>query len=139
LKDADRAIARAGQVRTIPLYNVPMRVVNRTAVTIVGAEPYLEWARSRDADFNRGQLTVVRTKPFGSAFLLPEMDYEEDLQEWVEENFDWMFEFQLSQWTADETAWPPQRDLQTFRAWFRVDLHSVVVDVADDDIEGEEL
>jgi hypothetical protein len=116
-----------------------MRLVNRTAVTVVGAEPFVEWTRSRDADFNRGQLTVVRTKPFGTAYLLPELDYEEDLQEWIEENFSWLFEFQLSSWTADETAWPQERDLQTFRRWFRVDLHSVVVDVADDDIEGEEL
>jgi hypothetical protein len=116
-----------------------MRVVNRTAVTIVGVEPYLEWTRSRDAEFNRGQLTVARTKAFGSAFLLPELDYEEDLQEWVEENFEWLFEFQLSAWTGDESAWPQNRDLPMFRAWFRVDLHSVVVDVADDDIEGEEL
>ena len=67
------------------------------------------------------------------------MDYEEDLQEWVEENFDWIFEFQLSQWTGDEAAWPQNRDLPMFRVWFRIDLHSVVVDVADDDIEGEEL
>lgn len=116
-----------------------MRVVNRTAVTVVGAEPYLEWTRARDADFNRGQLTVARTRPFGSAFLLPEVDYEEDLQEWVEENFAWLFEFQLSTWTADESAWPQDRSLEMFRAWFRVDLHNVVVDVADDDIEGEEL
>ena len=38
-----------------------------------------------------------------------------------------------------KTAWPATRDLATFREWFRVDIHSVVVDVADDDIEGEEL
>ncbi|MEO8256769.1 MAG: hypothetical protein ABI868_05410 [Acidobacteriota bacterium] len=30
-------------------------------------------------------------------------------------------------------------DLKTFREWFRVDIHNVVVDVADDEIEGEEL
>jgi hypothetical protein len=29
--------------------------------------------------------------------------------------------------------------LKTFREWFRVDVHSVVVDVGDDEIEGEEL
>jgi hypothetical protein len=124
--------------QTFP-YNEHMRVVNRTAVTVVGVEPYLEWTRSRDAEFNTGQLTVARTKAFGSAFLLPEVDYEEDLQEWLEENFAWIFEFQLSSWTSDESAWPAERDLPMFRAWFRVDLHSVVVDVADDDIEGEEL
>jgi hypothetical protein len=116
-----------------------MRVINRTAVTIVGAQPYIEWTRARDADFNKGSVTVARTKAYGSAFLLPEFDLEEDLQEWVEENFAWLFEFQLSAWTEDEGAWPGTRDLKTFREWFRVDIHSVVVDVGEDDVEGVEM
>jgi hypothetical protein len=116
-----------------------MRVINRTAVTIVGAQPYVDWTRARDADFNKGAVTVARTKAFGSAFLLSEFDQEEDLQEWVEENHAWLFEFQLSAWTEDESAWPAVRDLKTFREWFRVDIHSVVVDVGDDDVDGEEI
>ena len=63
-----------------------MRVINRTAVTFVGAEPYNDWIRTRDADFNKGSLTVARTRSYGSALLLPEFELEEDLQEWVEEN-----------------------------------------------------
>ena len=51
----------------------------------------------------------------------------------------WLFEFQLSAWTEDESLWPADRDLKRFREWFRVDIHSVVVDAGDDDIEGEEL
>jgi hypothetical protein len=116
-----------------------MQVLNRTAITVVGAEPYVEWTRSRDADFNKGTLTVARTKSYGSAFLLPEFELEEDLHEWVEDNFQWLFEFQLAAWTEDESAWPATRDLATFREWFRVDIHSVVIDVHDEDLEGEEL
>lgn len=116
-----------------------MRVVNRTAITLVGAEPYVEWTRQHDADSDRGMLTVSRTKLFGSAFLLPEFELEEDVQEWVEENASWLFAFQLSNWTEDESAWPQNRDLPTFRRWFRIDVHNIVVDVADDEIEGEEL
>ena len=116
-----------------------MRIVNRTAVTIVGAAPYAEWAQSRDADFNKGALTVARAKQYGSAFLLPEVDLEEDLQDWIEDNYAWLFEFQLSAWTEDESAWPKGRDLQMFREWFRLDIHNVVVDVGEDDIEGEEF
>jgi len=82
---------------------------------------------------------VPRANAYGSAFLLPEFDLEEDLQEWVEDNVAWLFDFQLSAWTEDETTWPENRDLKTFREWFRIDIHSVVVDVADDEIEGEEL
>ena len=116
-----------------------MRVVNRTAVTLTAAQPYIEWTRQHDADIDRGAITVPRARLYGSAFLLPEFELEEDVQEWVEENAGWLFEFQLSNWTEDETTWPENRDLKTFRSWFRIDIHNVVVDVGDDDIEGEEL
>ncbi|MGE3177337.1 MAG: hypothetical protein AB7O32_07695 [Vicinamibacterales bacterium] len=116
-----------------------MRVVNRTAVTLVPAQPFIDWTLARDAAFSPGAVTVVRTKPFGTAYLLPEFDDESEVQEWIEENYGWLFEFQLSTWTEDETAWPAVRDLKTFRTWFRVDVHTTVVDIGDDDIEGEEL
>jgi hypothetical protein len=116
-----------------------MQLLNRTAVTIVGAKPYLDWTRQNDADVNRGTLTVARARTFGSAFLLPEFELEVDVQEWVEENAAWLFEFQLSAWTEDESTWPVERGLKTFREWFRVDVHNVVIDAADTDIEGVEL
>lgn len=116
-----------------------MRVINRTAVTVVGAKPYLDWTEQREADFNKGTLTVSRPRMYGTAYLLPELELEEDVHEWIEENASWLFEIQLSAWTEDGSAWPETRDLKTFREWFRVDIHNVVLDVADDEIEGEEL
>ena len=120
-------------------YDSRMRVVNRTAVTLTAAQPYIDWTRQHDADTDRGMLTVERARLFGSAFLLPEFELEEDVQEWIEENAGWLFEFQLSNWTEDESIWPQDRDLKMFRSWFRIEIHSIVVDVADDEIEGEEL
>ena len=116
-----------------------MQLINRTAVTLIGERPYVDWMRSQDGDANRGALTVVRARSYGSVFLLPEFELEEDLQEWVEENFAWLFEFQLSAWTDDESSWPPNRTLTMFREWFRLDIHNVVIDAADTDLEGEEL
>jgi hypothetical protein len=116
-----------------------MRVLNRTAVSVTGAEPYIAWTRGTDSDSEKGLLTVRRAKPYGAAFLLPEFELEEDVRDWVEENATWIFEVQLAAWTEDESAWPPSRDLATFREWFRIDVHNVVIDAADDDIEGEEL
>jgi hypothetical protein len=126
-----------------------MRLLNRTAITVVAAQPYIDWTRSRDAAFKTSSsvdtgartasLSVARTSSYGSAFLLPEFALEEELQEWLEDNYAWIFEFQLAAWTDDESTWPAERDLKMFRRWFRIDIHSAVVDVADDDIEGEEL
>jgi hypothetical protein len=116
-----------------------MRIVNRTAVSIVGAKPYIDWTLRNEGDVNRGTLTVARANTFGTAVLLPEFELEEDVHEWIEENATLLFEFQLSSWSSDEASWPPIRDLKAFREWFRVDIHNVVIDVGDDDIEGEEL
>jgi hypothetical protein len=115
-----------------------MRVINRTAISITGAQPFIDWMHRHDSKADRGMLTVARAKPYGTAYLLPEFELEEDVLEWLEENALWIFEFQLSSWTDDESVWPP-RDLKTFREWFRIDIHSVVVDMAEDEIEGEEL
>jgi len=116
-----------------------MRVVNRTAVTIVGVEPFIDWTRQHDADVNRGMLTVADEQPCGTVFLLPEFELQEDLQEWIEENASWLFEFQLAAWTDDESTWPSVRDLDTFREWFRIDVHSIVVDAGEDEIEGDPI
>lgn len=116
-----------------------MRVINRTAVTITGAQPYLDWTSRHDADVNKGKLTVTRAKPYATTFLLPEVELELELQEWVEDNVAELFEFQLSAWTEDEPTWPATRDLKTFFEWFRVDISSVVIDAADEAIEGDEL
>ena len=116
-----------------------MRVINRTAISLVGGRPYVEWMRGHDADANKGTLTVARAKPYGTVILLPEFELEEDIHEWVEENASWLFELQLESWTDDESQWPVNRDLKTFHEWFRVEIHSVVVDAGEDDIEGEEL
>lgn len=116
-----------------------MRLINRTAISIVGAKPYVDWTRRTDSSVDRSPVVVARATPYGTAVLLPELELEEDVQEWVEENAEWLFELQLSAWTDDEAAWPVPRDLKTFKEWFRVDIHNMVVDVADTDIEGEEL
>ena len=116
-----------------------MRVVNRLAISLIGEAPFVLWMQANDADVNKGTLTVARAQPFGTVILLPEFELEEDIQEWVEENVEWLFELQLEAWTDDESLWPAERDLQKFHEWFRVEIHSVVVDAGDDDIEGEEL
>lgn len=116
-----------------------MRLINRTAISIVGARPYVEWTHRTDSSSHRDTVVVARATPFGTAILLPELELEEDVLEWIEENAGWLFELQLSAWTDDESSWPALRDLKTFREWFRVDIHSTVIDVAETDIEGEEL
>jgi len=115
-----------------------MRLINRTAVTLTGAQPYLDWMRQTDADFNKGAITVAPAKTYGSAFLLPEFELEEDLQNgWRTTRLALRVSTLGVDRAGNVVASNPR--LKTFREWFRIDIHSVVVDVGDDDIEGEEL
>ena len=116
-----------------------MRIVNRTAISVVGRGPYVAWTRKHDPEASRGVLSVARVKPYGTAILLPDFEVEEDVQEWVEENAPWLFELQLSAWTDEESTWPQTRNVKTFREWFRVDIHVTVIDEGEDEIEEEEL
>jgi len=56
-----------------------MLVVDRTAVTITGAQPFIDWMRDTDADFNRGAITVPRAKAYGSVDVADENIEGEEL------------------------------------------------------------
>lgn len=114
-----------------------MRLLNRTAITIRPKQPYLDWANS----FTDGGPTfqVARARTYGTAFLLPEAEFETEIEEWIAENSAWLFEFQLSAWSEDESSWPPDRGAKTFGEWFEVDIHETVVDLAEHELEVEEI
>jgi hypothetical protein len=45
---------------------------------------------------------------------------------------------QLNGWHRAPSAWPEQRDLQTFRRWFECSFHSMIFDLARDRPRHEE-
>lgn len=46
-----------------------------------------------------------------------------------------IFEMELSGWSIDENLWPKKRTFKIFREWFEIELHSMVFDSGDDEIE----
>jgi len=107
----------------------------------------IDWERRRDhMQQHHGQhllseafLQVARAQTYGTAFLLPEAEFETEIEEWIAENATWLFEFQLSAWSDDEARWPADRGAKAFAAWFDVEIHDAVVDLAEADLETEEL
>ncbi len=114
-----------------------MRLLNRTAITIRPRQPYLDWANS----FTDGgpTLQVARARTYGTAFLLPEAEFESEIEAWIEENSTWLFDFQLSAWSEDESRWPADRGAKAFGEWFELEIHDAVVDLSEAELEAEEL
>jgi hypothetical protein len=88
------------------------------------AQPYLDWASSLEG------FSDLRV-PSGDepVYLLPEFDTFEEAEDMLRRIWPLIFESELSAWCTDESLWPQDRSWETFRAWFTVELHSVVEDL----------
>ena len=108
-------------------------MLNRVALIVRPAEPYLDWARGL------GEAGAV-PDPNGeqTVYLVPELDCLEDLEEALPEMFTHIFELELHGWHTDEEAWPVDRSLAAFKQWFHAELHTVVEDLCGDPLLDEE-
>ena len=110
-----------------------MKAVNRCVIVIKAKEPFLDWVNRTDE--SGVALTLNEVRQDCTAYLIPEVGDDEELQEFVELNYQLLFEQELEGWVRNEDEWPANRDLHTFLEWFDVEFHSEVVDLA----EGEVL
>jgi len=53
---------------------------------------------------------------------------------WVRRNYRQLFEAELEGWYTDPALWPLERTFELFQAWFDVECHSEVIDMAEGDI-----
>ncbi len=108
-------------------------MLNRGVVIVRPKQPYLDWAAGLDDSGMVPDPTGEQT-----VYLVP--SYEDDDSAWeiLENVHAVIFENELHGWHTDEMVWPRHRDFAMFRAWFDVELHSVVEDLCDFEIVDED-
>jgi len=110
-----------------------MNELNRGVIVLKPKQLFLDWVKS--ADEEGGALTLDEVSRDCTAYLTPEIEDDEGLREFLEQNYDLLFEQGLAEWFQDEAQWPATRDISTFLEWFAVEFHSMVLDVADGELE----
>jgi hypothetical protein len=108
-------------------------MINRGVLIVRPKQPFLDWAAGLD---DSGVLPDVDGEQ--TVYLIPEFDSDDDAQVIIEKVYPEVFENELWGWHTDESAWPTNRDLKTFREWFAIEVHSVVEDLCDDEIIDED-
>ncbi len=58
-------------------------------------------------------------------------------EEILADYYDIIFEDQLGDWWTDSTRWPKTRDFATFKEWFDIEFHSLILDLVDLPLESE--
>ena len=104
-----------------------MYEIDRAVLIVKPRQPYLDWARSVNRECEMFTLEQLRCDC--SSYLVPQIWQDSDAEEIVEECYEVIFEEQLEAWDTDESHWPQERDLETFRQWFDCEWHSLVFDL----------
>lgn len=107
-------------------------MLNRTALIVRPAQPYLDWAKSLDdsevAPDPKGEQTV---------YLIPPYESLEEGQARLPELFEHVFELELQDWHLVEEDWPKDRSVTQFNRWFDAEVHTIVEDLCADPIEDD--
>ena len=109
--------------------------VNRSIAIIKPKKPFLKWLTGVPDGYP--ELTLKEIQSDCVSILLPEYDHEEEVTGYIEVMHRDLFEMELDAWCRDRSTWPKSRNLGTFRQWFDVEIHSVVLDILGEDIEKE--
>jgi len=107
--------------------------VNRGILTVRGAEPYARWAEALDD----GEVAWTEAGGWSTAYLIPQVDREEDAWEWIRENCATIFEIELEEWHLDRDAWPEDRSWDVFREWFELQYIEMGWDLVDEPLSSD--
>jgi len=108
-------------------------MLNRAALIVRPAAPYLSWAKRLDdsgaAPDPSGEQTV---------YLVPEVGDSDEIEEILESVFGTVFERELYAWHTVEDEWPQDRTLAMFREWFEIEVHSGVDDLCNAPLQDDD-
>ena len=114
-----------------------MRQVNRAIAVIRPRQPFIDWVNSREGGLPG--LTQEHERRETRALLIPEPERRQGGRRFIELNFAFIFEDELTVWSPDKTGWPEPRSRELFGEWFDVEIHDMVFDMGDDQIFLEEI
>jgi len=115
-------------------------MINRAAVILRYKEPAVAWINEADPYNNDTEITIESANEERTVYLIRDIDADTpaDVEEWINLNFDTLFESELEGWYTDEELWPNNRTIKLFRTWFDVECHTVIVDTVDSPIKDDE-
>ena len=110
-----------------------MEAIDRNLAIIRPKKPYLDWVRSLpnpDKD-----ITLEELRLDCSTFLIPAEDSPQEGTVFLEKHFREIFEYELSSWDLESKNWPSSFTLQMFRDWFDLEIHTLVIDLVEEEPE----
>lgn len=106
--------------------------INRNAFTLTPKQPFFEWLRKEEGNSLFPQEILE-----SHVYLLEEKNSNEEIEFWLRDNYDEIFQLELESWFADKKQWPKERSYELFKAWFDVTYQSMIYDLENHPIEKD--
>jgi hypothetical protein len=110
--------------------------VNRSLALLRPQAPFLAWLKSLPGAIDP-QLTLEALAADCNALLIPPVDDADAARGFVLQSYRQLFEAELADWCEDQSLWPQNISPNLFQQWFKLEIHSVLTDLATEPLERE--
>lgn len=99
--------------------------INRSAVSIKPKRNFFDWINYTYPDSHIDKMDE------NCIYLVRERDSNEEIEKWLEKNYDDIFQNEMNGWITDESAWIQNRTFKLFKEYFDYEIHSMIWDLED--------
>lgn len=114
-----------------------MYEVNRSVAIIKPKQPMIDWLLSLPFEVDPEEVNLLALRSDCNALLIPPAEDQQDIKDFIRDNWESVFEAELADWCDDDSLWPAKRTQNLFSQWFDVEVHSVLTDVVEEPLERE--
>ncbi|WP_372738098.1 hypothetical protein [Neptunomonas sp.] len=111
-----------------------MKLLNRSAITLLARAPFAQWiaALPVDPDGMDEPLSLQELRKEGNVYLIDEVDEEADFNELLKHSWEMIFKNELTAWDEFADHWPENLSYELFLQWFECTNQIMAFDVSDE-------
>ena len=105
--------------------------VDRIVAVVKPTEVMLDFLLS--LPHGREDISLSQLRSDCTALLIPAFNGPKQARQFIERHYAGIFENELEAWDVSQSLWPQDRTLEKFQAWFYLEFHYLVFDIAEFD------
>ncbi len=110
-------------------------ILNNSAIVLKPKQPFWDWDNEISPD---EPMAMDDKKDIVDAFLVPDFETAQEMEEYLKENFDSYFCRIIGSMYEEEEVWPKKRNYQMFMEWFEV-IYSPMVWIDEEELNDEDV
>lgn len=110
--------------------------INRVALIISPSETLLRWAISEEPSLVK-DVDPEDASGLITVYLLPDFADNDEVEDWLEDNFEVILETLLEEWITDDGQWPERLEFSHLEKYADYSFSNVVIDTTEEGYDDE--